>query len=132
MKEAVIGLIRDVLDKQLVDRDGLPVGRVDGIVLFSGSDNAQPRIGQIESGLTTLARRLSPRAARLLQHVSRRFGFRWRRPVRLPWSTVQSVGRELQLDLCGDNSRLLASERWFRSRIFRRIPGNGIKKTATE
>jgi hypothetical protein len=35
-----IAVVRDLLDKQLVDRDGEPLGRVDGIVMSYSSDAA--------------------------------------------------------------------------------------------
>jgi len=130
MKTTKIDLIRDVLDKLLVDRHQLPLGRVDGIVLVVTSDKSQPRVAQLETGMLTRMRRLSPFVARRLQHLTHRLGFRWKRPVRLPWSAVQSLSRELQLDLSGENSRLLSNERWVCRHIIKRIPGNQIKKAA--
>src|ERR1051326_7734772 len=114
-------LIRDVLDKLLVDRDGVPLGRVDGIVLIIGGKDSRPRVAQIESGLATLARRLNVRFARALHWLVCKLRLRWRHPVRIPWSKIQSVGRELKLDVCADNSRLLERERWLRDHIVRRI-----------
>jgi len=54
-------LLRDILDKQIIDRDLTSLGRVDGIVLEL-RDNAPPRIDAIELGFAVLARRLGPRA----------------------------------------------------------------------
>ncbi|HEY6111755.1 MAG TPA: hypothetical protein VIV62_04515 [Chthoniobacterales bacterium] len=120
-------LVHDVLDKLLVDRDGVPLGRVDGIVLIISGKDSRPRVAQIESGLATLARRLNARFARALQWLVRKLRLRWRRLVRIPWSKIESVGRELKLDVCADNSRMLERERWLRDHIVRRIPGNGTK-----
>ena len=122
-------LIRDVLDKLLVDRDKVPLGRIDGIVLLVSGEHAQPRVIQIECGIATLLRRLSNRFAKLVQRVSRRLGLHWRRSVRINWSTIDQIGRtELTLDVCAEESRLLAREHWLRDHIIRRIPGNGMKK----
>ena len=88
-------LIRDVLDKLLVDRDGVPLGRVDGIVLVIGGKESRPRVAQIETGVATLARRLSARFARVLHWCMRNVGLRWRRPMRIPWSNVEALGKEL-------------------------------------
>jgi hypothetical protein len=118
-----ISLIRDVLDKLLVDRDGTPLGRVDGIVLIVSGDNPRPRVAQIESGIPTLARRLSSRFARALHWLTRKLGGHWPRPVRLPWSRIECFGRELKLDVCAENSRLLAREQWLRRHVIGRIPG---------
>ena len=122
-------LVRDVLDKLLLDREGNPLGRVDGIVIVFSSDAPQPRVAQIESGVATLARRLDGRLARGLQRIGRKFGIRWHRPVRVPWSRVEINTKELRLDILADNSRLLEGERWLRNHIVRRIPGNGMRRS---
>jgi hypothetical protein len=127
-----IGLIRDVLDKLLVDRDGMPVGRVDGIVLVLSGEHSRPRVIQIESGAITLGRRLNAELARVLPWMMRKIGLRWRQPVRLPWSRVAAVGRELKVDLCAQDSALLASERWLRDHVMRRIPGSGKQKQSAK
>jgi sporulation protein YlmC with PRC-barrel domain len=49
-------LIRDVLDKQIVDRTGDRLGKVDGLVLTL-TDGGRPRVTAIEVGPTILARR---------------------------------------------------------------------------
>jgi hypothetical protein len=122
-----LGLIRDVLDKQLLDRDEVPLGRVDGIILLIGSEHSRPRVIQIESGLATLGRRIHPALARLLHRFSKKLGWRWKRPVRIAWSKIESIGKDLKLDLCGQQSPLLARERWLRDHVIGRIPGSGIK-----
>jgi hypothetical protein len=118
-----IGLVRDVLDKLLVDRDGNPLGRVDGIVLLVAGEDPRPRAAQIESGIPTLARRLSGQFARVLAWLTRKVGGHWPRPVRLPWSRIESFGKELKLDVSAENSRLLARENWLRRHVIGRIPG---------
>src|SRR2546430_13846523 len=125
--EKPLYLIRDVLDKLLIDSENVPLGRVDGIVLVVG-EYAQPRVLQIESGTVTLARRLSTRWAHRAHRVSRWLGLRWKRPVRIDWSKVDTVGRELTLNLRGEDSPLLTRDRWLRDHIIRHIPGNRTKK----
>jgi hypothetical protein len=120
-------LIRDVLDKLLVDREGVPLGRVDGVVLVIGGAHGRPRVAQIESGLPTLARRLNVQFARALHWFICKLGLRRRQPVRLPWSKIESFGRELKLDAGADDSRLLARERWLRDHIICQIPGHATK-----
>src|SRR5215212_3724284 len=94
-------LIRDVLDKLLVDRDNVPLGRVDGIVLLMGAEQTQPRVIQIECGTKTLLQRLSPRWARRVHAILRRLGRRWKAPVHLDWSKIEETGRELMLKIRG-------------------------------
>jgi hypothetical protein len=122
-----IRLIRDVLDKLLVDRSGMPVGRVDGIVLLLSGEHSPPRVIQIESGASTLARRWNHQFESVIRWTVRKLGLRWRRPVRIPWHDIDSLGRELQLNVCGEDSPLLARERWLRDHIIRRIPRSGAQ-----
>src|ERR1051325_6773775 len=99
MTTRTIGLIRDVLDKLMVDRNHEPLGRVDGIVLVIRGENSPARLAQLESGIPTLMRRLSHRFSRLLHRISTRCGIHWKRPVRVDWKRVDSVGKELKLNL---------------------------------
>lgn len=126
-----LGLARDLLDKLLVDEDGLPLGRVDGVVLVCAA-GAAPRVAQLESGTATLIRRLGLRFARRVYRLTRRLGFTWRRPVRIEWREVAEVGRELCLKAESASSPLLARERWLRDHVIRRIPGHGMKARAGE
>jgi len=120
-------LIRDVLDKLVVDRDRIALGRVDGIVLIANEQD-ELRVAQIHSGTATLLRRLSQRWTRRLHWLTNRLGFRWRRPVRVPWSQIETIGKEIKLDVCAHNSRLLERERWLRDNVIRKIPGNQATK----
>ena len=49
-------VVRDILDKQLLDRHGQRIGRVDGLILDIRG-NKPPRLAYIELGAVTLARR---------------------------------------------------------------------------
>ena len=67
------GIIRDVLDKQLVDRQQRKMGKVDGLIVEL-RDGQPPRLAYITVGGTTLARRLHPRLAQWLAMLARRWG----------------------------------------------------------
>ena len=56
-------LVRDVLDKQLVDRHGTKMGRVDGIVVEL-RPGRPPEVIALETGPLTLARRIAGRTPR--------------------------------------------------------------------
>src|SRR5690242_19078486 len=128
MKSRTIGLVRDVLDKLMVDRNHDPLGRVDGIILVIRGDNSPPRLAQLEAGIPTLTRRLSPGLSRALHRFSIRCGIHWKRPVRVDWKRVDSVGKELKLNLSAAHSPLLRRERWLRDHVIRKVPGGGFKK----
>jgi hypothetical protein len=55
-------LIRDVLEKQLVDPEERRMGKIDGLIL-EVEVGQPPRLAAIEQGAATLARRLHPRLA---------------------------------------------------------------------
>ena len=118
-----LSLVRDVLDKQLFDRERNPVGRVDGIILALGSSTTPPHVTQIEVGITTLARRVHPRLAEWCRAIGQKWGLRRGRSVRIAWAKVESIEKELKLDLTGEHSELLVWERWVRDHVIRRIPG---------
>jgi sporulation protein YlmC with PRC-barrel domain len=122
-----IHLVRDVLDKLLVDTDRMPLGRVDGIVLLIKGET-RPQVVQLESGSATLARRLGSGFATVAQWILRRIGTNWTGPVRVEWAKVKQIGKEVMLEGTSQNSPLLARERWLRDHLIRYIPGNRIKK----
>src|SRR3954470_4492419 len=61
--ETMLALVRDVLDKQLLDRESRPFGKVDGIVLEVRADGP-PRVVALEVGAATRLARLPAWLAR--------------------------------------------------------------------
>lgn len=115
-------LVRDVLDKQLVDRHGQPCGKVDGLVLVI-EEGLPPRLAAIECGFVVLARRIGRRVSRVVEWLAARVGPRHGEVLRIPWSRVRSLHVEVEVDLDAERSELLAGERWARRRVIARIPG---------
>ena len=68
-----MNLVRDCLDKQLRDREGRKMGRVDGLVMELDGE-AQPRVTFIEVGAVAQAARLHPRLGRWVAALARRWG----------------------------------------------------------
>ena len=86
-----IDIIRDILDKQLVDREDTEMGRVDGIVL--SIDDGAPRIDHFELGFVVLARRLHPRLERWLQALRSRWTVRRTEPRNRRSSLYPAISR---------------------------------------
>jgi hypothetical protein len=117
-------LVRDVLDKQLVDGSHDPLGRVDGIVLVVDDEapNTPPRVESLESGITVAARRVNQTLAEWTRAIGRRIGLRGGEPVRFDWSAVKSVGIELTVDRAAQKPEALRWEEWLHTRVTRHLP----------
>lgn len=118
-------IICEVLDNQLVDRNGRKIGRIDGIVLELRDGGAPPRIAYIEIGASTLARRVHPRLGKWVERLGRKWGVRRGRPFRIEWRLVRDVGIDVDVDLEAEGTPLVAWEEWLREKIIARIPGGG-------
>jgi sporulation protein YlmC with PRC-barrel domain len=118
-----IAIVRDLLDKQLVDRDGEPLGRVDGIVMAYTADGP-PRITHLELGAQTLAQRLPQPFRGALGWLARRLTPRGDTPYRIEASRIMQLGRKIKIDIDGTRSGARDTERWIRDHIITRIPGS--------
>ena len=117
-------LVRDVLDKKLIDREDCEMGRVDGLVMQFG-EHSQPRITHIEIGGKTLWMRLHPAFARLAVKLARAWGPKRDGPVRIPWSRVITTGKQVKLDVEAKEIGAIDWEIWIARHIIERIPGGG-------
>jgi hypothetical protein len=115
-------LVGERLDKQLVDRNGVNAGRVDGIVLAL-RDGQPPLVTHVEVSPITLLSRWSPRLARWYARWDRAFGPDRGRPFRLPWAGVTEQGPTLSIDVDVGATPIDAVEAWLRRTIVGKIPG---------
>ena len=118
-------LVRDVLDNQLVDREGTFMGRVDGLVL-SFEEGEQPRVDRLELGFVVLARRIHPRVEKWVEAIRRRFPVRKTAIQVVPWSLVAEINAQhLKLDIDAYDTPAFAWERWLRDHVVAKLPGAG-------
>lgn len=118
-------LFRDILDQQLVDRNGEPLGRVDGIV-FEPREGAPPRVLQLTMGAVPLAGRFGQRVQRLVEAAHRRWSVRRSATYGIPWNAILEVHfQHLKVDVDREESPACDWERWLRRRVIGRIPGSG-------
>jgi len=115
-------LIRDLLDKQVVDRKKTRIGKVDRIVMLV-RPGRQPRIGFIELGAISLARRLGRPIERLVRRGWRLGGEKSLEPHRIPWSKVRDIGVDVDVDIDVRDTRIFAWQDWLRDKVIRHIPG---------
>lgn len=115
-----IGLVRDVLDTQLVARGGARIGKVDDIVLRVSSEGAE--VVAIECGGVAPARRLSWPLGPIMKWAASRWGVRHGEPYSIGWPQVREVGRDVEVDVDPDDTPARVWERRLR-RAIDRIPG---------
>jgi sporulation protein YlmC with PRC-barrel domain len=109
-------LVHDVLDKQLVDREGRKFGKVDGIVIELREDEA-PRVVAIETGFAVAAGRVSHRWEQLAVAIGKRLGVRKTPRYRIKWEKVLDVGLDIDVDIDGADSPPWTWEKWWRQHI---------------
>ncbi len=116
-------LIRDILDKQLVDRRETKIGKVDGLVAEL-REGEPPRVAFIEVGSVALARRLGPRLAQLVSRLCARLGGEaHREPYRIAWQKVRDIGVDIELDLEVHETTVFDWQDWLRDHVIGKIPG---------
>jgi sporulation protein YlmC with PRC-barrel domain len=122
-----VKLIRDVLDKKLIDREHCDMGRVSGLVMYAG-ERSQPHISHILLGGPTLWTRLHPALGRLSTRLAQLWGPKRKGAVRIPWTHVKTVGRDIKLDVEARQTGALDWEIWIARHIIERIPGSGTEE----
>lgn len=113
----VIDAMLHVLDRQVLDRDGVPVTTVDDLELDG-----------IELGAAIDPRAPRPRVTAILTGpdlATRIFGGQPppSRHVRIPWRLVSDVGTTIRVGVDGDSLDATWVERWISTHIIGRIPG---------
>jgi hypothetical protein len=106
-----------LLDRQVLDADGVPVTTADDI-----------EIEGLEPGVPILPGTAAPSLTALLTGPvlgTRIFGGRppSSRLIRIPWKDVADVGVVISLGVRGDGLAADWVERWIRDKIIARIPG---------
>jgi hypothetical protein len=119
-------LIREVLDKRLLDRDDEIVGRVDGLIMMVEGD-AQPRVTELSVGGPAVFARLGGWAVAVAKFFAAIWGPKRKSAVRIPWSDIDHFGRDVKLTIRGDDTRLLAWENWIDKHVIMKIPGSKSK-----
>src|SRR4051812_28508278 len=93
-------LVRDVLDKQIVDRNGRRAGRVDGIALELRSD-LPPRVVAVLVGPIVLGERLHVAIGRWMEALHHGFGASTASAA-IPWADIQLLADHATVRVTGD------------------------------
>lgn len=117
-----MNVVRDLLDKAVVDRDGREMGRVDGVVIDL-EKSQPPRLASILIGPAALAHRLHPPLERWVQAAEKRLGADRGRPVRIDFRDIDEIDRPIRLRLSIRETAAAAIEEWLRTWVLK-LPGS--------
>ncbi|EJZ18468.1 hypothetical protein NE852_31655 (plasmid) [Rhizobium sp. Pop5] len=116
-------LVRDVLDKQMVDKEQNRIGKADGVVLSLSAGDA-PKVAFIEMGSLTLSRRLGRRPHRFLLWLYRgAVTDDTAKVFRVPWAKVKDVGINIEVSVDRRETPLERCQDWLRRHVIKWIPG---------
>ncbi len=114
----------DLLDRQIVDRYGRDVGKVDDVEL-AVAGNGVPHLAALLVGPQALGPRLGGRLGRAVTSTARRMRLTPVGPLRIPFDVVAEVGDAVTLTVSRDLLAEPELERWLREHVISRIPGSG-------
>jgi hypothetical protein len=114
-------LVRDLLDKALVDRNGRDMGRVDRVVIERGHESP-PRVVAIEVGLSALGDRLGSRIGGWITGLVHGFGIEQGQPLRIDVSQILGITETVKVDMAFGETPAANLERKLR-RLVKQIPG---------
>jgi hypothetical protein len=114
-----------LLDHQLIDREGRMAGKIDDLELTE-NDDGRLMVTAILSGPGALGPRLPDVLSRSVLAL-------WRRlhndsepqPARIHWSVVTDIGSAVRLSTARGELPNQALEEWARTRIVAKLPGAG-------
>jgi sporulation protein YlmC with PRC-barrel domain len=112
-----------LLDRQVVDREGRFVCKVDDLELEVGSDG-HPYVTAILVGPRPLGDRMGGRLGHWFTAVGRRLASTDEVP-RVDFALVRDIGAEIQLNVARHDLDVCSLEDWTRDCIVSRIPGSG-------
>jgi sporulation protein YlmC with PRC-barrel domain len=113
----------DLLDRQIVDRYGLDVGKVDDVE-FGMDDDGMPYLAALLVGPQALGPRIGGWLGRVVASAARRMRMDPGGPLRIPYDVVGSVGPAVELTVSRDLLVEPELEHWLREHLIARIPGS--------
>jgi sporulation protein YlmC with PRC-barrel domain len=114
-----------LLDRQILDRDGRPVGKVDDIEL-GRTEVGVPYVAALLVGQQALGDRIGGALGRWIAGVARRLTpAPGRGPMRIGFDLVAGVDSAVNLSVSRDQLPDPPLEAWLRDHVIDRIPGAG-------
>lgn len=116
-------LVRDMLDKAVVDRHGREMGRVDRVVIERGH-GAPSRVVAIEVGLSAVGERLGSTFGGWITGLLHGLGIEQGQPLRVHVGQILGITNTVKVNLAFGETPAANLERKLR-RLVKRIPGAG-------
>ena len=123
-EEVRVELGKHVLDKGILDRDGLRCGKVDDIVLDVPDDGSAPTVVALVTGPLAFSRTVGGWATRIARLGYRLVRLRRPEPVEVAWDHVAAIDVVVHLDCDSEGTPLQALPDAAR-RIVDALPGAG-------
>ena len=111
-----------LLDRQIVDVDGMLAGKVDDVELEPSADGDSFHVVALLSGPGALGPRLGGRLGRFVAAVHRRLADE-PRPARVSFGVVTQVGNHVTVALPRDELESNRAEAWTRTHLVDHVPG---------
>jgi sporulation protein YlmC with PRC-barrel domain len=113
----------DLLDRQILDRDGEPVGKVDDVELDVDADGT-PYVAALLVGQQALGQRIGGRLGGWIAGTARRLSPDYDRgPIRIPYDLVSELNSAVNLSVHRELLPDPPLETWLRDHLIGRIPG---------
>ncbi|WP_433362601.1 PRC-barrel domain-containing protein [Actinoplanes sp. CA-142083] len=113
----------DLLDRQIVDRDGEPVGKVDDVEL-TYDENGVPRVTGLLLGQQALGERIGGGLGRWISAIARRMSEPPDQPpIRIAYDLVAKVDSAVHLSVARELLPEPPLETWVRDHLIGSIPG---------
>jgi hypothetical protein len=117
-----VDVVRDLLDKLVIDRHGCEIGRVDSIVL-EVREGAPPRVAGIEIGPAVLAYRVWPLLGQWMRGLEHALGIADGRPLRITFGDILDTRDRIRVDRAAGETAAFVVEQRLR-RWIGAIPGS--------
>ena len=113
---------KHVLDKGVLDRDGLRCGKVDDLLVEVPDDGSPPYLVALVTGPTAFSHTVGRPAVWMARTLYRLLGLRDPHPVQVPWEQVASIDVVVRLAVDSEGTPLQAFPDAVR-RLVARVPG---------
>lgn len=122
-----IWAVLELLDRQLIARDGRLAGKVDDVEFdLSDDPDALPHVTGLLSGMGALANHIGGSIGHALAAAERRLSAdRDRHPSRVDIALVTDIASGIEVDADRDDLDTCRAEHWTRDVIIDKIPGAG-------